>query len=164
LAAALMPSPKVVPPPTSPRSSNPLLDVEAYHRRCWSRGIDEDLCESTRLRELCDDLRGSERNNPAVCGIKPTPYLPLWLPPPEYDYPFPGKVTEIRGDASFIHRACGNSSIGCARLSLAQQGECTIYLANDDVITRLGFTLDVVRRHEIGHCNGWVHDPRRFGD
>src|SRR5262245_29405390 len=34
--------------------------------------------------------------------------------------------------------------------------ECKIYLASEDQIIKAGYTVNIVMRHEIGHCNGWI--------
>lgn len=41
--------------------------------------------------------------------------------------------------------------------------QCNIYIASPQVIAGAGFTTEVVKRHEIGHCNGWpaTHEGAR---
>jgi hypothetical protein len=43
-------------------------------------------------------------------------------------------------------------ALGCAYLT-AQ--ECKIIVAADDVIKEAGYPPELVKRHEIAHCNGW---------
>ena len=38
--------------------------------------------------------------------------------------------------------------------------DCTIHIVDDKVIRAAGYEPDVIRRHEIGHCNGWPADHR----
>jgi hypothetical protein len=38
--------------------------------------------------------------------------------------------------------------------------ERTIVLATDEIIKAAGWTSEIVRRHEFGHCNGWPADHR----
>jgi len=44
--------------------------------------------------------------------------------------------------------------VGCAR----QDHGCKIYLAREEIITAAGLTLNLVKRHMIGRCNGWPDD------
>jgi hypothetical protein len=37
---------------------------------------------------------------------------------------------------------------------------CTIHIVGDNVIRAAGYEPDDIRRHEIGHCNGWPPDHR----
>jgi len=83
------------------------------------------------------------------------------LPPVEYDKPFGGKLEEVvvksreEMDASCkrIGLSLPNVPLGCGKLLAADH--CVIYLARDEVNRSVGLTTDLVRRHEVGHCNGW---------
>ena len=83
------------------------------------------------------------------------------LPPVEYDKPFAGKLEEVvvksreEMDASCkrIGLSLPNVPLGCGKLLAADH--CVIYLARDEVNRSVGLTTDLVRRHEVGHCNGW---------
>jgi hypothetical protein len=83
------------------------------------------------------------------------------LPPVEYDKPFAGKLEEVvvksreEMDASCkrIGLSLPNVPLGCGRLLAADH--CVIYLARDEVNRSVGLTTELVRRHEVGHCNGW---------
>jgi hypothetical protein len=77
-------------------------------------------------------------------------------PPAEYDKPFDGELREIIKNPDEIEFLCMKSRLGCSR---RQVGEalCLIYLAPDEVIRAYGWTTELVRRHEIAHCNGWGH-------
>jgi hypothetical protein len=83
------------------------------------------------------------------------------LPPVEYDKPFGGKLEEVvvksreEMDASCKHIGLllPNVPLGCGKLLAADH--CVIYLARDEVNRSVGLTTDLVRRHEVGHCNGW---------
>jgi hypothetical protein len=33
--------------------------------------------------------------------------------------------------------------------------ECLVVIATDEILKLYGFTYEIVRRHELGHCNGW---------
>jgi hypothetical protein len=83
-------------------------------------------------------------------------------PPPEYDKPFVGKLTEfIAKDEEEFEGFCrGVSRFGCARHWPASESGpplCDIYLAPDELIRRHWLTTEIIRRHEIAHCNGWHH-------
>jgi hypothetical protein len=85
-------------------------------------------------------------------------------PPAEYDKPFVGKVEElIAKDHEELKVFCrGLPVIGCAIRWPASEyspAVCLIYLAPDEVIRKYGFTTELIRRHEIAHCNGWRHPP-----
>jgi hypothetical protein len=79
------------------------------------------------------------------------------LPPVEYDKPFAGKLEEIvvksREEMEASCKHIGYVPLGCAKLLAADH--CVIYLASDEVNRSIGLTTDLVRRHEVGHCNGW---------
>ena len=83
------------------------------------------------------------------------------LPPVEYDKPFGGKLEEVvvksreEMDASCkrIGLSLPTVPLGCGKLLAADH--CVIYLARDEVNRSVGLTTDLVRRHEVGHCNGW---------
>jgi hypothetical protein len=81
------------------------------------------------------------------------------LPPAEYDKPFVGKLEEfIAKDQEELASFCwGLSVLGCAKHWPASESGpalCDIYLAPDELIRRRGSTTEIVRRHEIAHCNG----------
>ena len=88
------------------------------------------------------------------------------LPPPEYDKPFAGKLEEFiakdQKELTSFCRGLSESVIGCARHWPASESGpplFDIYLAPDELIRRRGLTTEIVRRHEIAHCNGWNHPP-----
>ena len=94
---------------------------------------------------------------------------PEILPPPEYDYPrilinwLDGLTHEEL--AAYCNNAKAISPptktfvrdtlVGRAR---GERNPCRIYLAREDVITAAGLTLNLVKRHMIGRCNGWPDD------
>jgi hypothetical protein len=90
------------------------------------------------------------------------------LPPIEFDKPFPAKYNEVRVGAQIMTRVCPPSSfpttLGCAIHNtrravddsvITHATECLVVIATDDILQRHGYTYEIVRRHEIGHCNGW---------
>lgn len=90
------------------------------------------------------------------------------LPPEKYDHPYTMGEVEVRivNSQAEVRKACpygkfGEYAIGC---SMHYGSLCVIILANDDIIRSEGFTTEIVKRHEIGHCNFWPghHPDSRF--
>lgn len=83
-------------------------------------------------------------------AIKPIP-----LPPVEYDHPYTGVlVTTVATTLKGVRDLCPLPAVyGCA--FRMHSGGCLIVLAPDKDIREAGWTTELVRRHEIGHCNGW---------
>src|SRR5262245_10713988 len=83
------------------------------------------------------------------------------LPPVEYDQPCKGRLGVITVGPEFMNRICPRTSfpvtLGCAFVG---KDECWIVLAEDATIESYGWTTEIVKRHEIGHCNGWPGDHR----
>lgn len=90
------------------------------------------------------------------------------VPPPQYDRPFRGKLIEIPVHPKRVSKECSmrmrdkrlanifrrGGFSGCAILS--EDGRtCTIVIPNQHTFR---YSPQAVRRHEIGHCNGWIHD------
>ena len=81
-----------------------------------------------------------------------------YIPPPEYDRAYKGHLIISRIDSTpEVGRLCGQTDpmISCSR---PRDNECDIIMATDDVIRTLGYSVDIVLRHEIAHCNGWPKD------
>ena len=87
---------------------------------------------------------------------------PRLVPPPEYDRPFAANVIVITArDQKHVRELCPQAvftgaALGCA--SLTPSWDCKIVVAADDVIKAAGYPPELVRRHEIAHCNGWPAD------
>jgi hypothetical protein len=96
-------------------------------------------------------------------------------PPPEFDYPFPGKLyISAENDLAQVAIGCGTPPgrifSGCAippQIQLGQTGttrirpgECMILLAKRKLVEQ-SFNYEELIRHEIAHCNGWPanHPP-----
>jgi hypothetical protein len=87
--------------------------------------------------------------------------MSITLPPPEFDHKYAGKLYESVMDVRDVQGACGGESLilgsiyACSVL-IQEAGVCRI------VIPRVEFGIvtqaqqDRLRRHEIGHCNGWL--------
>jgi hypothetical protein len=79
-----------------------------------------------------------------------------YLPPEEYDRPYTGELKIIRHDTvTEVQAACPTvpNPMACARVFSATK--CEVHLLPDYMYVRDG--PDIIMRHEIGHCNGWVH-------
>ena len=88
------------------------------------------------------------------------------LPPKEFDHEYDGTLTIKYMIKEDIQRECrlgikpgGGPALACARRNYNGPGTCTIWMMPKDDLERLGWSYDIVLRHEIGHCNGWHHEP-----
>jgi hypothetical protein len=85
------------------------------------------------------------------------------LPPAEYDKPFGGKLTEIRVGPGIMRAMCPKTqydpTLACA-YTTSDRSECVVIMVSDDLIRARGWTPEIVRRHEVGHCNGFPADHR----
>jgi len=91
------------------------------------------------------------------------------LPPPAYDHPYEGPVVETWYDnMDDLRKSCpvmdpdGFQTIACTRApGVYPYGSrtCYIYYAPRDVLKAGGVNIEYLRRHEMGHCNGWHHGP-----
>jgi hypothetical protein len=86
------------------------------------------------------------------------------VPPAEFDKPFDGRLEEfVVNDLDELEKICRQASVlGCVRhwpVSETGPALCDLYRASDELIRRHGhgLTTELVRRHEIAHCNGWHH-------
>jgi hypothetical protein len=88
------------------------------------------------------------------------PGVPI-LPPPEYDRPhllinwLDGPTHEELVAYCDDPKARWLLQVGCAK---PDGHPCKIYLAREETITAAGLTLNLVKRHMIGRCNGWPDD------
>jgi hypothetical protein len=64
----------------------------------------------------------------------------LFLPPHEYDHPFPGEVRVIRGDRETIKRICyieePSNYLGCSGSTSEDRADCVVVVLNDDLLRR----------------------------
>lgn len=86
------------------------------------------------------------------------------LPPAIYDHAFPGQVNVHHLPPREIQVYCGNELAGACTPTQSATGTCIVYVAMGSA-----FIPDLVQlmiRHETGHCNGWPADhpsPHRVG-
>ena len=85
---------------------------------------------------------------------------PKILPPPEYDYPYTGKLILNRVDTleELFKKCPGLPSFILACTYLRKDNSCLVFMVADDIIRLRGWTAKILLRHEIGHCNGWPGD------
>src|SRR5262245_48135921 len=96
-----------------------------------------------------------------ACALLASSAHAATLPPLEYDHPYKGRLDVIVAEnAEQIRIGCpatGGGSLGLA-CALRYEDHCTIVRRSEADIRRAGYALEVVMRHEIGHCNGWPED------
>jgi hypothetical protein len=92
-----------------------------------------------------------------------TPRNSAWIPPVEYDKPFKGKLTEIRVTPEIMRAICPKTTfpvtLGCSYPPV-HDNQCVIIMLEDKHLEAAGWSAGYVRRHEIGHCNGFPADHR----
>jgi hypothetical protein len=76
------------------------------------------------------------------------------LPPVEFDHAYTGKleVIVVRDEASMRFFCKNDEKTAC---TYPHGATCTIYMRDDAYLRDAGWSPAIVRRHEIGHCNGW---------
>ena len=80
------------------------------------------------------------------------------LPPIEYDRPYTGKLTVEVVTRAQLLATCSSalaSSLGCA---FPSKDRCHIKLLDEESIRAVGWTVELMLRHERAHCNGWPGD------
>ena len=96
----------------------------------------------------------------------------MWVPPVEYDHEFSGKLIEYAMAPGMVYDQCKElritfgvdpgkprNLVGCS-VPISDTLCYVVYIA--DVVESKEFPgnniyPEHVRRHEIGHCNGWDH-------
>jgi hypothetical protein len=98
----------------------------------------------------------------AQFGIKGT------LPPAEFDKPYTGNLWIVYFESpEDVFAAChGESKSACiSRPKNAPTDQplltCTIMMLSDFTYRKQGRNPAVILRHELGHCNGWMHPTRK---
>src|SRR5215831_7235300 len=88
------------------------------------------------------------------------------IPPPEYDHPYEGFLIIRKAPLADLWEGRGNWCWGrvfaCAKLKLDScvitlplESDLEKWLVENEDPLDAQFFLELVRRHEIGHCNGW---------
>jgi hypothetical protein len=89
------------------------------------------------------------------------------LPPVEYDKPFTGALILRRVNREQMKIMCPKSmyplTLGCATLYPPAWGlngdkyVCIVIILEDEILNQISpWSYDILWRHEMGHCNGWV--------
>jgi hypothetical protein len=93
------------------------------------------------------------------------------MPPPEYDRPYDGVlVTTVANSQKQVREWCPDAkfTLGVALACTHRYPTgCRMVIASDKLLTAAGFPAEMVKRHELAHCNGWPADhpgPRPFVD
>jgi hypothetical protein len=77
-------------------------------------------------------------------------------PPAVYFQDFPGRVIELRLSMDDVHDLCRKPNQRAAPLGCAfrfRDDLCVVVISASVREPQLG----AMRRHENGHCNGWIH-------
>jgi hypothetical protein len=103
----------------------------------------------------------------AIVGLLwaiPAQAQPNILPPAEYDHPYDGELIIVQKEGATA-RCPDNGAftfkpvLGCAFRDVPNN-RCLIVLAPKELIESFGWTSEIVKRHEVGHCHGWpAHHP-----
>jgi hypothetical protein len=90
----------------------------------------------------------------------------LILAPPEYDHPYKGTLTwQMAHDQQQVRDACPKVAfklgvaLACS-LRWEKENACLIVLAPEEDMKKAGLPLEMIKRHEIAHCNGWPADHK----
>lgn len=82
-------------------------------------------------------------------------------PPPQYVHAYTGPLAVFELPAIEVERRCADlgkaHAQACSWPPIAPGGQCSVWLP---IVGRGGVgkrTQDALRRHEISHCAGWVH-------
>jgi hypothetical protein len=90
-----------------------------------------------------------------------TPRNSAWIPPAEYDGKFKGKLTEIRVTAELMRAMCPKTTfpltLGCS-FNPVRENQCVVIILEDKELEKTGWTAEMIRRHELGHCASWPYD------
>ena len=83
-------------------------------------------------------------------------------PGSEYDKPYTGTLIEIRVGVDLMGRLCPKFhgypvTFGCSHQSIVDD-QCLILIVEDKILNAAGWTYELIRQHEISHCNGWPAD------
>ena len=90
------------------------------------------------------------------------------LPPAQYDVAYRGDaIIWFAAEKQDVRELCSKitdphwSGLACA-LGTKDRLRCIIYRVKNDVLRAAGYHPNLVMRHEVGHCNGWIdHESGR---
>jgi hypothetical protein len=96
----------------------------------------------------------------AVPYINEARYAAKLEPPAKYDHPYNGQVVERVMPVAEVRTLCISRGADVFGVACSWQSDqtCYIILPNDE-----DAPIDIYRRHEIAHCNGWPANHPRDG-
>jgi hypothetical protein len=95
---------------------------------------------------------------PPGYGEPPKPKYMI-LPPVEYDRYYEGNLTiRMVNTLEELRERCNAINPLMLACSFRYEKNCVIYLVEDSIMRKRGWTTGLLLRHEIGHCNGWPSD------
>lgn len=84
--------------------------------------------------------------------------MPVALPPPQFDHAYQGPVIEQVMTAAEVERYC-NGDVACTLFKPNFVGDkCFVILPKVGPGGVSQSYQVLLRRHEVGHCNGWAKD------
>lgn len=83
------------------------------------------------------------------------PQTNLHLPPLEYDFPYKGKLAIETVTREQLLARCASAHQGSLGCAFPGSGNCRILLVDDATMKAVGWTRELMLRHETAHCNGW---------
>jgi hypothetical protein len=98
---------------------------------------------------------------PVLPPPSPPPRQSKIFPPEEYDHYYEGDLTiRIVPTIEALRDVCGSFYPRMLACAIRYPKNCVIYMVEDEVMRKEGWTTGLLLRHEIGHCNGWPgHHP-----
>jgi hypothetical protein len=79
-----------------------------------------------------------------------------YAPPDMFDHPYSGDLYVIDNlSLTDLHMKCQSHTLGCAD---RRDRWCLVYIARETDLFVYGVTINLIMRHEIGHCNGWGNE------
>src|SRR5262249_18528297 len=94
----------------------------------------------------------------------PMAYQEAHLPPKEYDHDYDGELTVRYMTPQALYQQCiaavrpgQGKPLACTRSFQGAPKHCLIYIIPKETLENMGWSYDIVMRHELGHCNGWHH-------
>jgi hypothetical protein len=86
------------------------------------------------------------------------------LPPLEFDKPYTGYLLVVPLTKGEMAEKCPKTiypiTLACSFRNFTGPDTCKIYIISDRVIEEAGWTREIVMRHELAHCEGWLADHK----
>lgn len=94
------------------------------------------------------------------CGIALLMFT-IGVPPPKFDCHYSGALTVLYTESRNVHALCRGSPETHSKIwacAMPQGDRCVIVLPKVEVGVVTQAQQNRLRRHEEGHCNGWLAD------